>query len=371
MHTLLLINNRSEIMKIEKLLNKNRIHSTSYTPGGVKPPPFKEGQTICKLDANENQLKPSTIVIEAMKNELSDSYLYPFDQIDLLRDSLAKYHNFDKNNIVIGNGSTSLICAIADLFLNKGDEIVYSTPSYIAYSLLKSRYGIEEVITNNKNHASNIKAILGAISNKTKLVVIVNPNNPTGAVVSKEDLAFYIKNVPSHVVTIIDEAYIEFANKEVTQTMVPYIKNHKLIILRTFSKLYALAGMRIGYAITSNEIQEHLVKLEFNYAPTRLGALAARIALQDDNYIIASLKNNNEGKDYLTRELKSFGFDVIDSHTNFIYFTPNVDNNLLNDFLYNNGIIIRPFSNNALRVSIGLPYQNKLFIHYIKEFINQ
>lgn len=359
-------------MNIDHLLNKHRINATTYTPGGAKTPIFKEGITICKLDANENQLKPSQIVIEAMKNDLINSYLYPFEQIDIFREVLSNHYNIDQNQFVVGNGTTSLICAIADLFFNPGDEILYSSPTYIAYRLLESRYGIEQVTKHNKNHASDVYEILDSINPKTKIVVLVNPNNPTGSVISKEDLEHYINNVPKHVVTIVDEAYIDFVEESKTMSLIPYIKeNNNLIVLRTFSKLYALAGIRLGYAITSKAIQKHLVKLEFNYAPSHIAVIAGMSAIKDEDFIIASIKNNTEGRSFISNALKELNFDVIESQANFVYFTPNIDSNDLFSYLFENGIIIRKFPNNGLRVSVGIPYQNKKFINCIKDYLKQ
>lgn len=356
-------------MKIEKLLNKNKIDMLDYKPGGMSISVSKPGITICKLDANENQLKPSQLVLDAMKTELSDCYLYPFDKIEELRGEISKLHEVSTDQVIIANGSTSLIFAIADLFFNDNDQIIYSKPTYTTYTLLASRYGITEITTNNKSNASNIPKILSKITDQTKIVVLVNPNNPTGASISIDDLLLYKNNVPTHVITIIDEAYIDFSDGNTT-SMIPYIlENPNFIVLRTFSKLYALAGLRLGYAVTSPQIQQHLVKYELHNSPSRLACIAGIASLKDTNFIKQSIKNNSEGRTYLENNLIEIGFNVIKSHANFIYFIPNVNSDKLNKYLLENGMIIRPFSNNALRITIGLPYQNKLFIKILKEYI--
>lgn len=359
-------------MEIINLLSNVKKEAVDYVPGGTPLPPIPEGITKCKLDANENQFGPSKKLVQFMKDNLDDMYLYPANQIKPTRAAIASHLGFEPNNIVLGSGSSSLICAVADLFFNPGDEMVLSTPTYVAYTLLESRYGIKPVCVDNKNFASDVHGMLASITDKTKIAVIVNPNNPTGAKVSNEDMRYFMENVPSHVITVVDEAYFEWVDDKDHISMMEYVKQGKnVIVLRTFSKLYGLAGLRLGYAVTTPEIQAHLVKLEFNYGPNRLVLQGARVALEDKEYIEASIANNTSGRKYISEELKAVGFDIVESATSFIYFAPHRDTQQFILDLNQHGVIIRGFGPKYVRVSIGRPEQNKQFVEAVKKIVQK
>lgn len=359
-------------MKIYDLLNDTKKDAKDYAPGGSVLPPMPMGVTKCKLDANENQLGPSSKVVESMKADLDDMYLYPLEQVSLTRKAIAKWQGFNPENVVLASGSSSLIFGIADMFLNPGDEIVMCTPTYVSYTLFASRYGITLVDVPNKDFASDTHAMLDAITPKTKLAIIVNPNNPTGAKVSNADMCYFIENLPEHVIAVIDEAYFEWVDDSTHMTMMEYVhKNKNVIVLRTFSKLFGLAGLRLGYAITTKEIQEHLVKTELNYGPSRLVLKAARVAIEDKEYIARSIKNNTDGRNYLSKELRSFGFDIVESSASFIYFAPHMDTKQLILDLNQRGVIIRGFGETYVRVSIGRPEQNEQFVNALKDILNK
>lgn len=359
-------------MKVYELLNDIKKDSKDYVAGGSPLPPIPKGVTKCKLNANENQLGPSPKVVEAMTKDLTDMYLYPLEQTNIAREAIASWQGFEPENIVLGSGSGSLICAIAELFINPGEEIIMCTPSYVTYTLLPSRYGAKLVEVPNKDFASDVHAMLDAVTDKTKLAVIVNPNNPTGAKVSNEDMCYFIEHLPEHVIAVVDEAYFEWVDDPNHMTMMKYVRENKnIIVLRTFSKLFGLAGLRLGYAVTTKEIQEHLKKMEFNYGPNRLVLKAVKVAIEDKEYITKSIKNNTDGRNYLQKELRALGFDVIESYTSFIYFAPHRNTKQLILDLNERGVMIRGFGETYVRVSIGRPEQNEQFINALKEIVNK
>lgn len=356
-------------MEIKDLLRVHMKSAKGYTPGGKPLPPIKEGINVCKLNANENQLGPSPKVVEYCKEHLNDMYLYPLETVKQARSAIAKFQNVSEDNVNIAAGSSSLICAISDLFLNPDDEIIICSPSYMAYYLMPDRYGAKMIEVPNKNYASDIQGMLDAITDKTKLVVIVNPNNPTGGKVSNEDMKYYMDNVPDHVITIVDEAYYEWVDDPKHESAIQYVKsNDKLIVLRTFSKLFGLAGLRAAYSIASKEIQSELMKLEFNYGANRLICGAIPIALNDTEYLKKSVANNTNGRKYLMEEMRKLGLEVVESYTSFIYFKPSCDPQKLLLDLNERGVIIRPF-NEYLRVSIGRPEQNEQYINALKDIL--
>lgn len=358
-------------MTIYELLREPMKSSDGYAAGGKAMPSIPKGIDVAKLNANENQLGPSPKVVATMTKALSDAYLYPFEQTDLTRKAIADWVGFKSENICLSNGSTGLICTLGDVFLNAGDEVIMSTPSYMAYYSMPDRYGAKLVEVEDKNFAANPKAILKAINNKTKLVVIVNPNNPTGALMSNEDMDYYMANVPEHVITVFDEAYIEWVDRQDYHDATKYVKeNKKVIILRTFSKLFGLAGLRLGYAITTPEIAQYIKRIEFNYGPNRIALVGVRAAIEDKEYIAASKKNNTDGRNYIMEELRALGFNVIQSYTSFVYFAPTISTEYLISELAKRGVLIRDFGKTYSRVSVGRPEQNKQFIDAVKEICN-
>ncbi|MFV0396044.1 MAG: pyridoxal phosphate-dependent aminotransferase [Coprobacillaceae bacterium] len=357
-------------MAIFDLLREPMKTAGGYVAGGKPLPAAPKGVIPAKLNANENQLGPSKKVLQAIQDELENINLYPFEQIGLTRRALAEWLSFEPENIRMANGSMALICAIGDVFLNVDDEVAMCTPSYMAYYSLPGRYGAKLIEVPNKNFATDVEGLLAAITDKTKLCIIVNPNNPTGGKISNAELQYYMDNVPEHVITIIDEAYIEWVDEDDYQNATKYVReNRNVIVLRTFSKIFGLAGLRFGYAITTPEISKYLGVVEANYGPDRLALVAARVAVKDTEHLAASLKNNTDGRNYLTKELKALGFDVIESSASFIYFAPKMDTAYLLDELNKRGVYIRDFGMVYTRVSIGLPHQNEQFITALKDII--
>ncbi|MDD8049369.1 MAG: histidinol-phosphate transaminase [Thomasclavelia sp.] len=356
-------------MDIKHLLRNEMKDARGYTPGGTPLPPIPDGITVAKLNANENQFGPSKKVCEYMKNNLEDMYLYPLSKVTEARRAIAEYYGFNEDNISIAAGSSSLICGIADLFLNKGDEVLISSPSYVAYYLMPERYGAKLIEVDNKNFASDIDELLNNINDKTKLVCIVNPNNPTGGIVSNEMIKKYMDNVPDDVITVIDEAYFEWIDDDSYESAMKYVKENKnVIVLKTFSKIYGLAGLRAGFAVSTKEIVEELHKIEFNYGINRLVAGAIPVALADKEYLEASRANNTTGRNYIYNEMKKMGIEVEMSYTSFLYFKTKKDPKEVLLDLNQKGVKIRPFGD-YLRVSIGRPEQNEQFIKALKEIL--
>lgn len=341
-------------------------NSKPYVAGGKTLPDKVNGQEIAKLNANENQLGPSPKALQAIRDSLTDEYLYPAPQVSITKEKIADWLGFKKENINITCGSIALINAIADSFLNPDEEVLISSPSYPIYYSLPQRYGAKLVEVKNKNYASDIYALLDAINDKTKLVIIVNPNNPTGGLVSAKDMEYYMEHVPEHVITIVDEAYIEWVNKPYYTDCLKYVASKNIIILRTFSKIFGMAGLRFGYSISQKEIAERINIVEGNYSVSRAALIGARSAIDDIEFQERSIKNNTEGREYLMKEMRELGFEVAESYTSFVYFNCHRDVDEVLQHLESRGIFIRPFDP-YLRISVGRPEQNQRFIEALKE----
>lgn len=359
---------RGTEMDILELVRDTMKDAKPYVAGGKPMPDHVEGYEIAKLNANENMLGPSPKAIEAMAQELAKGYLYPAPEMNKTKDAIGAWLGFSRDNINITAGSASLIAACGESFLNPGDEVVMSSPTYVVYYSMPARFGAKLVEVKNENFAFNVKAALEAITEKTKMVIIVNPNNPTGGMISPEDMQYYFDHVPEHVITIIDEAYIEWVQGKNGYTdALKYVhEGRNVIVLRTFSKIFGMAGIRIGYALSKPDIRNRLSIIEGNYSVSRIALVGARAAITDTEYLEKSLKNNTEGREYLIKEMRALGFDVAESYTSFIYFDCHRDGDVVQKHLESRGLFIRPFAP-YLRVTVGLPEQNKRFIEALKE----
>lgn len=359
-------------MEIKDLLREPLKGFTAYKPGGKKVKVREGVQEIIQLNANENQLGPSPKAIEAMKEatEISQFYPFTFGQLEEVRQIFADYHGVQADNIMITAGSGGIISAFGEIFLNPGDEVVSCEPTYDSYKAMVNRYGAKFISAPLKDYRFDLNAMLELMTDKTKLAIIVNPNNPTGTLLTNQELDDFMEKVPEHVIVVIDEAYFEWIGDKNYESAIKYVKEGKKIaVLRTFSKLYGMAGVRIGYGIMLADICKEMRNVEWNYGPSRIGLAGAIAAIKDQEYIERSLNNNTQGREYLTKVLKEAGFDVVKSYASFIYFYPNgFTSDELVDKLGSYGVIIRAFKEYT-RVSVGIPRQNEIFAETLKKVL--
>lgn len=351
-------------MEVKELLRDPLKGFTAYKPGGKKVKVREGVSEIIQLNANENQLGPSPKAIEAMSEatKISNFYPFTFGQSDKARKVIANYHGVSVEEVMITSGSTGIISAFGEMFLNQGDEVITCEPTYDSYKAMAARYGAKFKSVPLKDFRFDLEGMLAKVTNKTKLLIIVNPNNPTGTLLSNEELDDFMSKVPDHVIVVIDEAYFEWIGDPNYTSSIKYVlEGKKVVVLRTFSKLYGMAGVRMGYGIMLKDICKEMMNVEWNYGASRIGLAGAMAALEDTEYVERSLNNNTQGRIYLTKVLKDAGFDVVESYASFIYFYPNgFSADELVDKLGSYGVIIRAFGKYT-RISIGLPYQNELF----------
>lgn len=359
-------------MDVKDLLRKPLKGFTAYKPGGKKLAVREDVTEIVNLNANENQLGASPKAIEAMKEATALAHYYPFtfSQQEEARKIFADHFDVTPEHIMITSGSSGIISAFGEIFLNEGDEMISCQPTYDSYRAVANRYGAAYKAAPTKNHGFDLDALYDLITEKTKLVIIVNPNNPTGTLLTNEELDAFMARIPDHVITVIDEAYFEWINDPTYESAIKYIKEGKKVaVLRTFSKLYGMAGVRMGYGIMHPDICAEMRNVEWNYGPSRIGLAGAVAAFKDEEYVQKSINNNTEGRNYLTQVLKEAGFDVVESYASFVYFYPNgITSEELVDALGSYGVMIRGFGDYA-RVSVGLPRQNELFAKTLKKVL--
>lgn len=326
-----------------------------------------------KLASNENSLGPSPLALDAMREKLAQLHLYPDGDCFYLKRGLAAKLNVTPEQLIFGNGSNEIIELAIRTFMRPGDEAVMARQAFVVYKLIVQAMGgiSQEVPLRNFTH--DLEAIGAAISARTRIVFLANPNNPTGTIFRKAAWENFLKEIRSDVLIIVDEAYFEYVEAADYPNSLDYHQQGKaLLTLRTFSKLYGLAGLRIGYGIADKEIISlmHRVRQPFNVnAPAQWGALAA---LDDREHVRRSLENNRQGLKYLTAEFARLGIEYVPSHANFILLRVGKGEDVFNRLLAQ-GIIVRPMAGyqfpEYLRVTIGTMDENRKFIDGLRKAV--
>jgi histidinol-phosphate aminotransferase len=329
-----------------------------------------------KMASNENPAGPSPRAVAAINKFLMDNLelsRYPDSNAFYLKQALVEKFSdrgvvVEPSNFIIGNGSNELLNIVARTYVGPGDEAVMSTNSFVVYSMsVKSIGGIAHEIV-QRDYTNSLSAMADAITPKTKIVFVANPNNPTGTINRREEFDAFMKCVPDGVLVVMDEAYYEYAtDPDYPDTLGTYFaEGRDILLLRTFSKAYGLAGLRIGYGIAKPEIIEEMNKIREPFNSNSLAQEAAAAALEDEEHLKYSLSINEEGKKYLYKELAALGLKYVPTEANFIYMPLDTEAAPLFDSLLRKGVIIRPVGPKAIRVSIGAYESNRRFIEALK-----
>ncbi len=327
-----------------------------------------------KLASNENPLGPSPKALEALSaNVMETLNRYPDGGSYYLREALARELDVSEDSLIFGNGSNEILDIAVKTFMEPGDDAVMAWPSFVVYPMAVQAVGcngIKVPLTDDFKH--DLGAMADAITEKTRVIFIANPNNPTGTINTKAEFASFMERVPSDVIVVVDEAYFEYSTDADYADSMKYLREGRnLLILRTFSKAYGLAGLRIGYGITKPEIASELNKIREPFNTSTLSQAAALAALDDDEHIKNSIEANSKGKEYLYPELKKLGIKFVPTHANFVFMLPGVDAGLLNEALLKRGVIIRPMGEKAIRVTIGTKNENEAFIKALSASIKE
>lgn len=350
-----------------------------YVPGKpVKELERELGITECiKLASNENPVGPSSKAVAALKAYIENGgelCRYPDGSGYYLKNALSQKLSSSSGGakvggeeIILGNGSNELLDIAARTFVGPGDEAVMASPSFVVYSMgVQSSGGVAREIA-LRDYTHDLSAMADAITPKTKVVFISNPNNPTGTINKKSEFDAFMKRVPDGILVVIDEAYFEYVrDPEYPDTLKCFAEGRDILILRTFSKIYGLASLRIGYGIARREILEEMNKIREPFNTNSLAQEAALAALGDEAHVRYSLEVNEEGKRFLYREFDELGLKYVPTEANFIYIPLDRDSKSLYDNLLRKGVIVRPVGPKELRVTVGLPEENRRFIEALK-----
>ncbi|MGC8887164.1 MAG: histidinol-phosphate transaminase [Verrucomicrobiia bacterium] len=328
---------------------------------------------IIKLASNENPLGPSPLAVEAMKKAVERVNLYPDGNAFYLKNKLAEKLGVSPDNLILGNGSNEIIEFVGHVFINPEVEVVVSEYCFAIYPIVTKMFGGRLVTVPAKNYGHDLKKMLKAITDKTAVVFVANPNNPTGTMASENELVELIDNTPESVLLVIDEAYIEFLDNP--PNALKYIKEGKenLLLMRTFSKIYGLAGLRLGYGIGSKNIINVIEKVRQPFNINSVAQQAALSALDDVDHIRKTKQNNKLGIEYYEKELKQMRLEYLPTYTNFILVKVGDGNRVFAE-LQKLGVIVRPMGVYGLpdwiRITIGTPSENHKCIDALKKVLN-
>ena len=339
---------------------------------------FKDKVAKVKLSANESALGPSPKAVKEYLKLSKNLKRYPDSDGINLRKALAKKFKLDPNKIILGSGSDQILELVCKAFLTKGDEVVVPKYSFLIYRLYSKINGAKVLYSNENFFTVSVEDILKKVTKKTKIVFIANPNNPTGTYISKKKLLLLRKKLRSNILLVIDDAYFEYVKQKNYSSGLKLFSNFRnVIVTRTFSKIYGLAGLRVGWGYASKEIINslNLVKPPFNINNPALSA--AEAAIKDNAWLNKEIKHVNKWNDKLYMEFKKMNIDTNKSFTNFLLI--NFDkikknSNIIFKSLASSGILIRKMNvykiKNSLRVTIGKNDENKKLILKIKKVIN-
>lgn len=325
-------------------------------------------QDVVKLASNENPAGPSLKAVTAAKEALCRLNLYPDGQSYYLRHALADKLRVDPAQVVVGNGEDGLIMQTCLAYLNEGEQVVVSCSSFPIYDIYTHVMRATLIKTPLREYGLDLDAMALEITDRTKLVFVCNPNNPTGTMVTAAAVDDFMKRVPDHVLVVFDEAYYEFVDSNEFPDTLRYIRagRKNVLILRTFSKIYGLAGIRLGYGIAQPEVLAPLNKIKEPFGVNLLAQEAGLAALEDDECLRASVCANQEGRLFLYRAFKRLGLFYVKSHTNFVLVKIGPRARQVIQGLLEKGIIIRPCDGYDLpefaRITVGTPAQNARLI---------
>ncbi len=332
---------------------------------------------IVKLASNENPLGASSAAVAAMQGAIKTIALYPDGNGFELKEALVKRYGLAHANVTLGNGSNDLLDLVARAFLAAGDKAVYSAHAFAVYALATQAVGATGIaVAATPGFGHDLSAMAqAAIANQAKIVFIANPNNPTGTFLSGAELEVFLRQLPASILVVLDEAYNEYLPEAQRYDSVSWLKLHpNLMISRTFSKAYGLAGLRVGYALAHEQITDMLNRVRQPFNVNSMAQAAAVAALRDGMFVKKTFELNQRGMLQVTEGLHKLGLTYIPSFANFVTFKVNQAAAIFQRLLQL-GVIVRPIANydmaDWLRVSIGLESENAKFLSALEKAINQ
>ncbi|TDX53314.1 histidinol-phosphate transaminase [Orenia marismortui] len=360
----------------EKIVREEIMNLKPYIPGK----PIEEVKRelgldqVIKLASNENPLGPSTQAIEQMKEAINKVNIYPDGNVHNLRSKLSTNLGVESDQLIFGNGSDELLVMLGQAFMRSDDEVIMAETTFSEYEFATKLMGAKINKVPLKNNTHDLEAMAKEITDKTKVIFICNPNNPTGTIVKKDEVEKFLKEVPDDVVIVFDEAYYEYVESTDYPETINYLLDYdNIIILRTFSKIYGLGGLRVGYGIANQSLINYMERVRQPFNVNTIAQIGATASLDDSDHVAKTLDYNRQGKEYLYQEFEKLGLEYVPTDTNFILVDLPMSNDKVFEEMLKEGVIIRSLSsygyNTEVRITIGLPEENKKLVKVLKDVL--
>lgn len=331
-----------------------------------------------KLSSNESALGPSPLAVEAYKEAADFLHRYPDGGSTALREALAETHGLDAERIVCGTGSDDLLHLLCSAYAGPGDEVLYSRHSFLIYPIAARSVGATPVQADEPNYTVSVDAMLAAVNDRTRVVFMANPNNPTGTYISTDELARLHKGLPDNVLLVVDSAYAEFVDVDDYDSGVALASDASNVVMtRTFSKIFGLAGLRLGWAYGPSDIIDVVNRLRGPFNVSGPAQAAGVAALRDTEFLARAKAHNREWRDWLTSEIESAGLRVVPSQGNFVLigFSSTESARAADAYLRDQGIYLRQMDNygfpDHLRLTVGTEEENQAVLARLRAFLGQ
>jgi histidinol-phosphate aminotransferase len=346
-----------------------------YSPGKSISEVMREKglSHIVKMASNENPLGPS-VAWEELIGEFNSIHHYPSYSHSPIKTAIAAKNNLNFENVILGNGSDELIQILALAYVNPGDEVLSSEITFSEYEFVSKISDANHITAQMNTLRVSLENLLAKVTEKTRVIFIANPNNPTGSYINHDDLYTFLEKLPDSCILVLDEAYVEYATAADFPRSLELLNNFQnVVILRTFSKIYGLAGLRIGYGLANSEVISTMLQVAQPFNVNSIALKAAELAYHNTDYISRSRELNKVGKNQLEHGLDELGLRYEKSQTNFICIHLPIDAKVVMDALMDNGIIIRSLAsfglNKSIRVTIDTAENNTKFLHELRRLL--
>jgi len=325
-----------------------------------------------KLASNENPLGPSNKALAAIAGALPELHRYPDASAFRLRERLAEHLSVPMNEIIQGNGSNEILELCVRTFTTPSDHVVFGDPAFVVYQLAAMAHGVPFTAVKLREDVHDLEAMAAAVTPKTRVMFVTNPNNPTGTYVTRSAMERFLRAVPEDVVVVVDEAYFEYADAPDYPNCLELRKlRERLVVCRTFSKIYGLASLRVGYAVAPPELVDYMNRVRAPFNVSTIGQVAALAALSDTEHVERSRSENRVERARISEELAKLGMHVVPSQANFVYIDTKRQARPLYDALLRKGVIVRPFGAlpTNLRITVGTKSENDRFLTAFREVL--
>jgi histidinol-phosphate aminotransferase len=353
-----------------------------YVPGkALRQAQRESGLTMIKMASNENPFGPSPRAVEAIRKVATEVNFYPDNDASELREELARRHGLVPEQIFLADGSLGVLDILARTLLGPGLNCITSEKSFISYPIVTRAAGGELITTKMRNDAYDLDAIAAAINDNTRVIILANPNNPTGTMFDADATDKFLAGVPEHVLVVLDEAYSDFGNYFAARRGITYSRSFdyiregrkNVIVLRTFSKAHGLAGIRLGYGCGDPELFQFFGRVRNSFSVSVVAEAAGLAAIRDEGHILRTVENNAAGAEWLMPYFAELGLRAVPTSANFIYFEVDESATEFAKRIQAEGIIVRSLVPwgipNGIRVTIGTPEQNEAFVRALKRVV--